>query len=235
MKVKSVSVVAVALFSLSVIAACGGAKDEAAPTSTTTGPAAPSPTATEVSTIPTAGAGEGVGLSAEEAEYLQRIDAYVAKVDGMVDAIESALSQTWPVAARLFEVLDQAQVSETLQATLDDVGHLSAPPRFQADHERYVARLRDVVDAARKHDQSLEDRDLVSVFIARARIRVAGRLALTEVSPTFCQSVADPHEARVICYGGPLPDGEYGVEVRTIFKRFAAEFGPRVVESQEVV
>ena len=50
-----------------------------------------------------------------------------------------------------------------------------------------------------------------------------------EVSPALCRAATIPPRAATFCdTGDPLPGGQYGVELRSAFKRFVVEFGPRV-------
>ena len=104
MRVKSL-VIGLGLVSLSALAACGSPNDKDTTEATASPAAASAPTAI-------------AATEAAEAEYLAKVDAYVEQIDSMVESIGQALSQTWPVASRLFEVLGEANVSGTLETVL---------------------------------------------------------------------------------------------------------------------
>ena len=205
--------------SIAALAACGDSEPEVDADAT----------ATSESLAATAEAGQAAANAAAEAQYLAKFEAYFEQLDSMVRSIDQSLSQTYPVAARLFEVLQAADVSETVQAVLTDIEQLTPPDRFRDDHERYVRALSDTVPFAQEHDRAIEVRDLVSVFVARSRMLAAQQRALAEASPAICRAAAIEPRAATFCdTGDPLPGGEYGVELRTVFKRYSAEFGPRV-------
>lgn len=190
--------IAVVLTSVAVMAACGDSDDE-----------------------------QAVSVTTPEAEYLEKVDGYVGKIDGMVDGINQDLGRMWPTSGALIRVLEDADLSGTLETVAEDVGHLAPPGRFQVDHERYTAGLLQALDAARDHDRALDDNDLVSAFVARADVEVALELTYAELSPDLCSVVVASERAAELCAGDQsIPGGEYGTGVRSVIKRYAAKFAP---------
>ena len=89
--------------------------------------------------------------------------------------------------------------------------------------------MRLAVDSAREHDTAIDNRDLLGVYMTRSKMILARAPTMAESSFDICRAIASGEFAGRFCdTGEPLPGGDYGVQLRSIFKRFTVEFGPRV-------
>ena len=134
-------------------------------------------------------------------------------------------------------VLKDADLSGTLEATLERAQQIDPPDRFRADHQQFLQFLKDALPYVRQHDQSVAGDDLVSVFAAQAEALVRRERLSHQTSHDFCRAVLVPDgppppgvpPPPPICGAdGPLPGGEYGLALHDIFGRYQSEFGPRV-------
>ena len=198
------------LFSVMALAACGGSDndDTARPTAT--------PAATE-----------DIALSEPEEQYLKDMAAIDTRIGAKVVAVDIALNTTWPTRGRLISVMQDADVGATFDTMLKEVERLVPPDRFRSDHDLYVQSLQDSLALSEDFARALADEDLVATYLIRADLFLTRTSLLLAASPAFCDAAL-----RVISPGcesaEPLPLGAYGAELRSIVRRFTAEFDPRV-------
>ena len=198
------------LLSAIAFAACGGSDD---------GDTA-RPTATPAAT-------EEIALSESEEQYLEDLAAIDTQIGAKVVAVDVALNTTWPTRGRLFSVMQDADVGATFDTMLQEADRLVPPDRFRSDHELYLQSLRDSLALSEDFDRALADEDLVGTYLIRADLFLSRTSLLLAASPAFCDAAL-----RVISPGcesaEPPLQGAYGVELRSIVRRFTADFDPRV-------
>ena len=78
----------------------------------------------------------------DESAYLEQVRAHETRVGDTVREITEALSITWPVPSRLYQVLGEAGLTEVLESAAQDAERLTPPERFKEDHQRYIQLLR---------------------------------------------------------------------------------------------
>ena len=193
---------------VTLVAACGGSNDDSAPT----------PTAT---------------LTSEESAYLDGVQAADAHVRDVMAEIGEALSTTWPIRERLFQVMGESDITGAHESTLRDLEQLAPPDRFKADHERLLALSHTVVDLSRQHDAAIGHQDLVDVFMTRARLGVARGNFFYESSPAFAcgaspEDLGTPFFDFMCGQQEPLPGGVYGEQLFKVMRKVEANFSPRV-------
>jgi hypothetical protein len=162
-----------------------------------------------------------------EATYFDEIAGVEVIIVKKLVAVDEALEMTWPTRGRLLSVQADAEFYATIEAMLQQAEEIEAPERFAADHDLYVQSLRDTLVLAQDHDQAIADEDLVaSVLALQGGWRVRATLLL-QVSPRFCDAVT-PNSVGASCQSIDLPGGPYGVQLEDAFRRYAADFSPRV-------
>ncbi len=105
---------------------------------------------------------------------------------------------------------------------------LDAPDRYQSDHDSYLQSLRDSLPLSRDFDLAIDDSDLVAVQLARTELFLSRTRLLLQASPAFCQAALESDLSPSCASAEPPAGGAYGAELYAIFRRFAAEFSPRV-------
>ena len=178
-----------ALILLAALAACGGS--QGTPTPEPTSQSIPEATSTSPPATPTEIPLTAVGeLTGAETRYLDTLEAAVRRMDQVVSSVGTALDQTWPTRERLIDVLSEARIGDARASMLEELDQLDPPDRFQEDHHRYMAFLREQVPLTQEHDQRASQGDLAEVVVYRARLLAARSVFFgTLASADFCNAI----------------------------------------------
>ena len=166
-------------------------------------------------------------LTEAEAAYFEEIAAIDAIIGAKLIVVDIALDTSWPTRGRLLSVQADAEFYITIETMLQQAEEIEPSDRFAADHELYVQSLRDTFVFAREHDEALADEDLVAAVLALQDGWQSRATLLLQVSPQFCDAV-NPDRNGASCQRFDLPGGSYGVQLEDAFRRYAADFLPRV-------
>ena len=181
------------------------------------GDSGPPPTATDEAPI-----------SSEEQAYLDEVLAIDTLIGAIVVGVEGALEGSYATRGRLFSLLDEADVHSTFTAILEQAEALEPPQRFQADHERYLESVSESILLAEGLQTAIDAEGLVQFDVQTVELFVSRAHLLLDVSPSFC-AAALRSDAVPGCESLEAPPGgQYGIELREAFRRFRADFGPRV-------
>ena len=195
-----------------VVAACGG------------GGATPTPLPTPTLTPP---------RLPTTAEYLQRVADLESPVDQASRAVDRALLEAAHVRRDVFAMLREADFAGAHATLLQEAQQVKPPGELGADHQAYLEWLRDAgVPFSREMAGAIESLDLAAFVVARARHEVSRITFLAGVSPAFCRTLNPENDLLLpndhFCDNDEtLVGGQYGVQVRALIKRLAAEFGAR--------
>ena len=194
------------LLAFTLLAACGGSEDQQTP----------SPTATDAETA-----------------YLEQVRTLEAELGVAFERIGEMLSRAYAVREVLFEAVARADLHSVFESVLRQAEEIAPPGRFRVDHERYVQMLRDSYPLALESERAIEDKDLLGLYISRARFAENRNTLLLETSLAFCTGTV-PEDLLGIGRPSPcgrpadLPGEAYGVALYDIMQRYQLEFSPRV-------
>ena len=193
------------LLAVALISACTDPGDDPAPPTPTEGP-------------PTA----------EEQAYLDEILEIDTLIGAVVVSVEGALEGSYATRGRLFSLIDEQDVYGVFETMVERLEAVEVPERYEADHQRYFESLNESVLLAGELQPAIEARDLVTFDVTTVGLFVSRGRLLVDVSPSFCagalRSAAEPGCASAEA----APGGSYGAELRETFRRFLADFSPRV-------
>lgn len=161
----------------------------------------------------------------DEEAYIADLRVAIARLAEATDRQVDALQGVYPVRSELFEALEAADFPGTFRRVLPELEALEPPDSYRKDHEGWLAGVRDTVGLLDEFDRGLRERDLGVIYLnfGDAQVRLANTQSASR--PEFCNAV--------LRYGPPICDtpessvaGDYGEDVRPIFKEFLATFGP---------
>ena len=167
-----------------------------------------------------------LSVSSEGQAYLDQVLEIDTLIGAIVVRVESALEGSYATRGRLFSLIDDEDVYDTFQSMVDRLDSVDVPSRYAADHERYLESLNESLALAEQLQPAIDARNLVTFDITIVGIFVSRGRLLVDASPSFCAG-ALRSEATPGCESLP-PGSQYGIELRDAFRRFRADFGPRV-------
>ena len=167
------------------------------------------------------------------AEYLQRVGDLESPVDQASRTVDRALLEAAHVRRDVFTMLREADFAGAQATLLQEAQQVQPPGDLRADHQAYLEWLRDAgVPFSREMAGAIQSLDLAAFVVARARHEVSRITFLAGVSPAFCRTLNPENDLLLpndhFCDNDEtLVGGQYGVQVRALIKRLAAEFGAR--------
>ena len=167
------------------------------------------------------------------AEYLQRLGELEDPADQASRTVGRALLEAAHVRREVLTTLREADFAGTHATLLEEVRQLHPPGDLRADHQAYLEWLRDAgVPFSQDMAAAIGADDLVAFVLARARFGVSHSTLLAGLSPAFCRTLNPeddllPPNNHFCDDDEGLTGGEYGVQLRALTKRIAAEFFPR--------
>ncbi len=164
--------------------------------------------------------------SANEAETLSLVEelaAIAADANEAVAALEHLLAQPYDDPAQLYTRLVDLRLPTTFAILIDKAQRVVPPPGTEAEFDRYVVFLTDLLVASQHLDGSIAAEDLTATAIAAVQFDAAVG-ALAAVLPASSCPVLVPASSRDLCNPGDLDGYEerLGFELR----KFIASFRP---------
>lgn len=166
----------------------------------------------------------------DAAAYLDEIRETTQSLSASVQEVDETLSQTWPVRARLIEVLLEADRPSIFETMLSEVQSIAPHPDFVEDHARLIAEIESSIARSTAEDQALEDGDLVQAVILVSESNRALSDLLHGVSSEFCDAVVpDGSPFALGCNGNDAEraHGDYGEALFAAWRRYGREFSSR--------
>ncbi len=166
--------------------------------------------------------------SADEQVYLDEILEIDTLIGAVVVSVEFALEGSYATRGRLFSLVGEQDVYGTLETMIERVEAVAAPARYEADHQRYLDSLNESLLLAEELQPAIDSTDLVQFDVTIVELFVSRGRLLVDVSPSFCASALRSDTAPGCATAEGPPGGRYGMELHDAFRRFRAEFTPRV-------
>ena len=135
-------------------------------------------------------------------EYGEEIYAIMSRIES--EAMPTLAGQIPALnEEEILEVLDTLGPAalDVLEQTREDAGELEPPAGLEADHERLVQYLDDIVEAATELRQAAERRDRAAYMMQQRALMEAFCTAQNELSPAIAPFL-------VVHFGGPRPCDE---------------------------
>lgn len=178
----------------------------------------------------------GGGPSEEEQAYLDGVRAAQTIRDDTLRSVVEALSITYPVRERLFGVAREIGFGEAEREALAAAERLRPPERFVADHESWVASIREAIHHFDEGAEALERGALLDVVIAFMRIEADLAARIPGWSAEFCRAAIPMVEPggfeggpEVVCRRGEaIPGGPYAEDLYGILLEAQLEIGRRI-------
>jgi len=203
---KKPTAAALALLAVALISACSDSGESAPP---------PSPTAEPP-------------ISSEEQAYLDEVLEIDTLIGAIVLRVETALEGSYATRGRLFSLVGEEDVYDTFQTMVDRLDSVDVPPRYEADHQRYLESLNESVALAERLQPAIDAEDLVTFDVTLVELFVSRGRLLVDASPSFCAGALRSDAEPGCASAEAAPGGLYGAELRETFRRFLADFSPRV-------
>ncbi|MEE9299160.1 MAG: hypothetical protein V3V29_09010 [Acidimicrobiia bacterium] len=164
--------------------------------------------------------------SANEAETLslaEELAAIAADANEAVAALEHFLAQPYDNRAQLYTRLVDLRLPTTFAILIDKAQRVVPPPGTEAELDRYVVFLTDLLVTSQHLDGSIAAEDLTAIAIAAVQFDAAMG-ALAAVLPASSCPALVPASSRDLCSPGDLN----GYEARLGFelRKFIASFRP---------
>ena len=188
-----------------LVIACSDSGDDAAPLPATSSP----PNATEQA-------------------YLDEVLEIDTLIGAVVVTVEAALEGSYATRGRLFTLIGEQDVYGTFETMVERLDAVEVPTKYQADHQRYLESLNESVLLAEQLQPAIEARELVTFDVTTVELFVSRARLLVEVSPSFCAGALRSDAVPGCPSPEAAPGGQYGADLRNVFRRFRADFGPRV-------
>lgn len=166
--------------------------------------------------------------SAEEQAYLDEILEIDTLIGAVVVGVEGALEGSYATRGRLFDLVGQQDVYGVFGTMVERLADVDVPARYEADHNRYLESLNESVLLATELQPAIDARDLVTFDVTLVGLFVSRGRLLVDVSPSFCAGALRSEATPGCSTTRAFPGGQYGVDLRSAFRRFRADFGPRV-------
>jgi hypothetical protein len=220
---------ALAIVTLAAVA-CG---DSATDTPEATATIAPTETPLPATVTPIAAVAED--LTVEEEEYIEQVRAGWRKFNEKAEDVRAVLAQVYSIKSRLFEALKDAGAGTAYEVTLQLIGEIIPPARFQEDHRLMVDTLTVLVAYDRDVGAAVENQNLPAFAIANARLAENSLLMISNLDPRICVATEATDRRFQPCdfFSETVPGGIYGAQVYNtmvgfstgVFSRFVG-FGP---------
>ncbi len=166
--------------------------------------------------------------SAEEQAYLDEILKIDTLIGAVVVGVEGALEGSYATRGRLFDLVGQQDVYGVFETMVERLADVDVPARYEADHNRYLESLSESVLLATALEPAMGARDLVTFDVTLVELFVSRGRLLVDVSPSFCAGALRSDATPGCSTTDALPGGQYGIALRDAFRRFLADFSPRV-------
>ncbi|MEE9284241.1 MAG: hypothetical protein V3V35_00770 [Dehalococcoidia bacterium] len=168
----------------------------------------------------------GAGLTSQEAEYLDSLDAAVSRLNAANSSFGRELSRSYPTRSAMLRAIEGADFDGATSALQETLNQIDPPRQFRADHQR-LADFFNEFFAERSRGEALASQDLFTVMVDRKDFLLGYLRNAQRSTPPFCRAVVFGDPASVC--DDEVPGGDYGPAVRRLFNTyFAVEFGPRV-------
>ena len=166
-----------------------------------------------------------VGLSPEESDYLDSVDAAQAEFGKRASAFFAAISGSYTSTEALLTALYEAGAGEAWAAAQEVAVTLEPPPRFVSEHESWLVLLEELVRLDRLIGEGARDGDIIAFELNNHLGLLAMADASVDFSPEFALTIGvqippplDPESAiAATSYGqelaavlGAAIDGTYG-------------------------
>ncbi len=170
---------------------------------------------------------EGPPTAVEQA-YLDQVLEIDTLIGVVVVSVEGALEGSYATRGRLFDLVSEQDVYDVFETMVERLADVDVPARYEADHNRYIESLNESVLLATELQPVIEARDLVTFDVSLVELFVSRGRLLVDVSPSFCARALRSDAPPGCASTEAPPGGQYGVDLRNVFRRFRADFGPRV-------
>lgn len=136
------------------------------------------------------GAGVFVGLSPEERAHLDDVQRAREEFDRRNAAVGAVLDRQYTSAEDLLRALAEAGAGTAFEAVRDVAATLAPPPRFEADHARWLALLDEQVRLDRLIGEAARQGDPARFELANHQLFLASSASHPELSPEFLATIA---------------------------------------------
>ncbi len=166
--------------------------------------------------------------SVDEQAYLDEVLEIDTLIGAVVVSVEAALEGSYATRGRLFSLLDESDVHGTFSEIFVRAEALEPPERYQVDHERYLESVSESILLAEELQAAIDAEDLVEFDVKTVELFVSRGRLLVDASSSFCAGALRSEAVPGCSTTDALPGGQYGVDLRDVFRRFRADFAPRV-------
>ncbi len=122
--------------------------------------------------------------------YITEIDDVMDRVSAAIRVVDTTLGATYAEPSARFRAFDSGQLGAVLEAALEEADRLEPTAAFAGDHVVIVAALGDAVTLGSQVSEAIEQRDLVDLAVAVAKLKALQGRTTQEVSPELCEAVS---------------------------------------------
>lgn len=168
--------------------------------------------------------------------YVSDVERVMEGVNVAIREVVATLDGTYAEQSALFGAFDTAKLSVALETARDDAEALEPPEEFESDHEAFLATLDEAATAGERITSAIDDRDIVELAAAVAKLQTLQGGLTQRVSPELCEAVSPDFEEggrdtawKDLCVAvDEVGESEWAQGTARNARRFFIEVAPRI-------
>lgn len=168
--------------------------------------------------------------------YVSDVDGVMAGVNAAIADVVATLGGTYAEQSALFGAFGTAELSTALEIARNDAELLEPPEEFESDHETFLATLTEAATTGERITSAIDDRDIVELAAAVAKLQTLQGGLTQRVSPELCEAVSPGLEEggldtawKDLCVAvDEVGESEWAQGTARNARRFFIEVAPRI-------